>query len=38
MTLASHLFNGADFLLCLIAISAAWLGARYDKKRDMPHE
>lgn len=29
-------FNGADLLLCIIAISAAYLGARYDKKRNTP--
>lgn len=30
----SYLFNGADLLLCIIAISAAYMGSRYDRKRN----
>lgn len=27
-------FNGADLTLCTIAIIAAWLGERHDRKRN----
>ena len=32
--LTSHTFNGIDLALCLIAIAAAALGARHDRKRN----